>query len=176
MGLYTENPPQQHYYTMMKLVVLALAVSAVFGAVVPLGGLQLAGAYSGLPVHGTYSGLPLTSGLVHGAYNGLPFAGAYSGLSSELAVHRHPRSTLAKTNVPTVTPLHKQQRHWSKLHLRNAQSVRHLTSLQQRNPSDPALRANGPGRVPVLHPPQRAVEARFTSDNALEQSMVMMTP
>merc|ERR1712106_432325 len=87
MGLYTENPPQQHYYTMMKLVVLALAVSAVFGAVVPLGGLQLAGAYSGLPVHGTYSGLPLTSGLVHGAYNGLSFAGGYSGLLAPTVAH-----------------------------------------------------------------------------------------
>merc|ERR1712106_938382 len=65
----------------MKLVVLALAVSAVCGAVVPFGGLQLAGAYSGLPVHGAYSGLGLNSGLVHGAYSGLPVAGAYSGLS-----------------------------------------------------------------------------------------------
>merc|ERR1712106_1190537 len=64
----------------MKLVVLALAVSAVCGAVVPFGGLQLAGAYSGLPVHGAYSGLGLNSGLVHGAYSGLPVAGAYSGL------------------------------------------------------------------------------------------------
>merc|ERR1719376_1918330 len=42
---------------MMKLVVLALAVRAVCGAGVPLGGLQLAGVHSGLPVAGAYSGL-----------------------------------------------------------------------------------------------------------------------
>merc|ERR1711874_730898 len=66
----------------MKLVVLAVAVSAVYGAVVPLGaaypgltgltgltGLPVAGAYSGLPVAGAYSGL-----------TGLPVAGVYSGL------------------------------------------------------------------------------------------------
>merc|ERR1712243_468440 len=45
---------------MMKLVVLAMAMSAACAAVVPL-------AYSGLPVHGAYTGLP-----VHGAYSGLP--------------------------------------------------------------------------------------------------------
>merc|ERR1739838_605970 len=73
MGLYTENRPQQHTDTMMKLVVLALAVSAVCGGLIH-------GAYSGLPVHGAYSGLGLNSGLVHGAYNGLPLAGAYNGL------------------------------------------------------------------------------------------------
>merc|ERR1712055_470474 len=73
MGLYTENRPQQHTDTMMKLVVLALAVSAVCGGLIPA-------TYSGLPIHGSYSGLGLNTGLVHGAYSGLPLAGAYSGL------------------------------------------------------------------------------------------------
>merc|ERR1719228_1435853 len=57
---------------MMKLVVLAMAVSAVCGGVVPLGGLQFAGAYSGLPV---------------GGYSGLPIAGAYSGLPISTVSH-----------------------------------------------------------------------------------------
>merc|ERR1711962_1903080 len=64
MGLYTERSTASHISTMMKLVVLALAVSAVCGGVVPL-------AYSGLPV----SGLGL-----HGAYTGLPVHGAVTGL------------------------------------------------------------------------------------------------
>ncbi|CAL4088762.1 unnamed protein product [Meganyctiphanes norvegica] len=62
---------------MMKLVVVAMAVSAVCGGVLPVGyhGLPVAGGYHGLPVAGAYSGLP-----VAGAYSGLPVAGAYSGL------------------------------------------------------------------------------------------------
>merc|ERR1711942_498024 len=70
MGHCTLSGPYKHYSKMMKLVVLAVAVSAVYGAVVPLGA-----AYpglTGLPVAGAYSGL---TGLT-----GLPLAGAYSGL------------------------------------------------------------------------------------------------
>merc|ERR1719495_1800220 len=65
---------------MMKLVVLAMAVSAVCGGLVPLGGLNLAGAYGGL-VAGGYSGLPVTG------YSGLQVAGAYSGLPLSTVSH-----------------------------------------------------------------------------------------
>merc|ERR1712055_385809 len=80
MGLYTENRPQQHTDTMMKLVVLAVAVSAVCGGLIPA-------TYSGLPIHGAYSGLGLNTGLVAGAYSGLPVAGAYSGLLAPTVAH-----------------------------------------------------------------------------------------
>ena len=65
-----------------------MAVSAVYGAVVPLGaaypGLTGLPGLSGLPVAGTYTGLTGLTGLsAAGAYSGLaglPVAGAYSGL------------------------------------------------------------------------------------------------
>merc|ERR1712055_360165 len=80
MGLYTENRPHRHTDTMMKLVVLALALSAACGGLIPA-------TYSGLPIHGAYSGLGLNTGLVHGAYSGLPLAGAYSGLLAPTVAH-----------------------------------------------------------------------------------------
>merc|ERR1711942_71953 len=87
MGHCTLSGPYKHYNKMMKLVVLAVAVSAVYGAVVPLGaaypGLTGLTGLSGLPVAGAYSGL---TGLT-----GLPLAGAYSGL------------TLAAAHVPITT-------------------------------------------------------------------------
>merc|ERR1712128_147784 len=73
MGLYSERSSRTHTNTMMKLVVLAVAVSAVCGGLIP------AGAYSGLPIHGAYSGLGLTGALAHSGYSGLPVHGAYSG-------------------------------------------------------------------------------------------------
>merc|ERR1712198_603882 len=71
MGTVLRGPQDHDRHTgkMMKLVVLAVAVSAVCGGVVPL-------AYSGLPVGGAITGLP-----VGGAITGLPVAGVYSGLS-----------------------------------------------------------------------------------------------
>merc|ERR1712189_3820 len=68
---------------MMKLVVLAVAVSAVCGGVVPL-------AYSGLPVGGAITGLP-----VGGAITGLPVGSVYSGLA--------PLSTVSHTGY-SVAP------------------------------------------------------------------------
>merc|ERR1712243_280945 len=70
---------------MMKLVVLAMAMSAACAAVVPL-------AYSGLPVHGAYTGLP-----VHGAYTGLPVHGAVTGLGVHGVYSGLPVSTLSHT-------------------------------------------------------------------------------
>merc|ERR1719431_1655572 len=64
---------------MMKLVVLALAVSAVCGGVVPAG-------FAGLPVHGAYTGLGLHTGL-HTAYSGLPLGTVYSGLPVSTLTH-----------------------------------------------------------------------------------------
>merc|ERR1712029_224997 len=75
MGLYTEWSPARTS-TMMKLVVLALAVSAVCGGVVPVG-------FHGLPVHGAYTGL----GLHHTAYSGLPVGTVYSGLPVSTLSH-----------------------------------------------------------------------------------------
>merc|ERR1712142_11623 len=67
MGTVLREVLKETYITMMKLVVLALAVSAVCGGLIP---------------HGAYSGLP-----VPGAYSGLPVAGAYSGLLAPTVSH-----------------------------------------------------------------------------------------
>merc|ERR1719516_651925 len=77
----------------MKLVVFAVAVSAVCGSVIPLGGLHgglVAGGYSGLPLAGPYSGLVAggaISGLPITGYSGLQVAGAYSGLPVSTVSH-----------------------------------------------------------------------------------------
>merc|ERR1712142_338919 len=74
MGTVLREVLKETYITMMKLVVLALAVSAVCGGLIPHG------AYSGLPIHGAYSGFGLNGVLANSGYSGLPLAGAYSGL------------------------------------------------------------------------------------------------
>merc|ERR1712189_132664 len=65
--------PQDHKSSakMMKLVVLAVAVSAVCGGVVPLAysGLPVGGAITGLPVAGVYSGLSHLPTVSHTGYS-----------------------------------------------------------------------------------------------------------
>merc|ERR1711915_245211 len=65
--------PQDHDSSakMMKLVVLAVAVSAVCGGVVPLAysGLPVGGAITGLPVAGVYSGLSHLPTVSHTGYS-----------------------------------------------------------------------------------------------------------
>merc|ERR1712042_153879 len=81
MGTVLREVLKETYITMMKLVVLALAVSAVCGGLIPHG------AYSGLPIHGAYSGFGLNGVLANSGYSGLPVAGAYSGLLAPTVSH-----------------------------------------------------------------------------------------
>merc|ERR1712142_826064 len=81
MGTVLREVLKETYITMMKLVVLALAVSAVCGGLIPHG------AYSGLPIHGAYSGFGLNGVLANSGYSGLPLAGAYSGLLAPTVSH-----------------------------------------------------------------------------------------
>merc|ERR1712221_47871 len=94
MGTVLRGPQDNNSSAkMMKLVVLAVAVSAVCGGVVPL-------AYSGLPVGGAITGLP-----VGGAITGLPVAGVYSGLSHLSTVSHTGYSVAAGPTVHGTVPV-----------------------------------------------------------------------
>merc|ERR1712243_482706 len=95
---------------MMKLVVLAMAMSAACAAVVPLAysGLPVHGAYTGLPVHGAYTGLPVNGAVtglgLHGAVTGLGVHGVYSGLPVSTLSHTG-YSVSAGEEVRPVVPV-----------------------------------------------------------------------
>merc|ERR1712142_1457908 len=104
--LYQRRNHLQHY-KMMKLVVLALALSAAYAGTVYTGlPLGYPGAYTGLPTLG-YSSLGFSGLLLgyKGAYTGLPFgyAGAYSGLP---VVAKAPITYTAADAPPSSLPPH----------------------------------------------------------------------
>merc|ERR1712198_116561 len=73
MGTVLRGPQDHDRRTakMMKLAVLAVAVSAVCGGVLPLtySGLPVGGTITGLPVGGVYSGLAPISTVSHTGYS-----------------------------------------------------------------------------------------------------------